>query len=99
MFLCRLSSCILIIPIISSCAALEEAHKKAELERLNSVKTACETYGFKPNTDALAQCVQAEINNIENRSKIAREADETRSTMEDEAKKTRSAIEDAAKNK
>jgi hypothetical protein len=39
-FSCRLSSCILIIPIISSCAALEEAHKKAELERLNSVKTA-----------------------------------------------------------
>lgn len=99
MFSCRLSICILIIPIISSCTALEEMAKKAEVERLISVRAACEMYGFKPNTDALAQCVQAEINNIENRSKIESEADETRSTMEDEAKKTRSAIEDAAKNK
>jgi hypothetical protein len=60
MFLCRLSICILIIPMISSRVALDEMAKNMELEKLNSVKATCETYGFKSNTDAQAQCVQIE---------------------------------------
>ena len=60
--------------VLSGCAAMEslDAYAKAEEQRkeearVSVARVACERYGFRPATDASAQCIQSEVNSAKNR--------------------------------
>jgi len=106
MLLYRPVACLLLVPLLTSCAVIDAIDAEMEAQRraqeaawLAQARSSCEQFGFKAGSDALAQCVQTEVNNIKNRKAIADEAQATRSAMQQEARQTREAIENAAKKK
>jgi Tfp pilus assembly protein PilE len=81
--------------LVSGCAAydslnayVEEQRRKEEEARFSVARMACEKYGFRPSTDAYAQCLQAEVNQIKNREAIAAAAEKTSDAAEKAGKKS-----------
>lgn len=81
--------------LVSGCAAydsvnayVEDQRRKEDEARFLVARTACEKYGFRPSTDAYAQCLQAEVNQIKNREAVAAAARKTSDAAEEAGKKS-----------
>ncbi len=64
----------------------EEWKRKEETARFETARLACDRYGFRVGTDAFAQCLQTEINQIKNREAIAEAAKKTSAAAEEAGK-------------
>lgn len=86
---------ILAVANLSGCAAvdsintmIEEQRRKEEEARFSAARSACERYGFRTGTDAYAQCLQTEVNQIKNREAIAAAARKAADAAEEAGKKS-----------
>lgn len=86
-------SCILIVcGLLQGCstvqninAILDERRLAEEQAQLDSARESCTRYGFTLGTDSFAQCVQTEINEIEDRAAISAAAVRTSNAIEEAA--------------
>jgi Tfp pilus assembly protein PilE len=65
---------------------VEESRREQEEARFAAAASACEKYGFRTGTDAYAQCLQTEVNQIKNREAIAAAARRAAAAAEDAGK-------------
>jgi antirestriction protein ArdC len=93
--LTRIKMLTCVVPLVSGCAAydslnamVEEQRRKEEEARFAAAKVACEKYGFRPSTDAHAQCLQTEVNQIKNREAIAAAAKKAAAAAEEAGNKS-----------
>lgn len=60
------------------CAEVQTAYKsyqdREEMEFVTAAKQACTRYGFKPETDAFAQCVNTNVNAAKDREAFEKAA-------------------------
>jgi hypothetical protein len=88
-----LGACFLLLPLVG-CGSVDavrtfaaERSEARESARFEKARVLCERYGFKPQTELFAQCLQAEVNQIKNRETMEQQSGETRDAIREQKSK------------